>query len=58
MANSDDNLDLRFTAELLTLLNQISVDMQAGKKVSEKKIDKYLADVRKEWRAKTVPPRT
>ncbi len=55
--DSEDNFDHRFTPELLAHFDQISADMRAGKKVSDEEVDKHLADVRKEWLAKIMPPR-
>jgi hypothetical protein len=48
-AEGDENLDHRFTPEVIAGLEQISAEMHAGKTVSMEEGDKHLVDVRQAW---------
>jgi hypothetical protein len=44
-----EDLDDRFTPEVVAQLDRISDDMKSGKSVSMEEVDKHLADVREAW---------
>jgi len=44
-----EDLDHRFTPEVIAGLEQISAEMHAGKTVSMEEVDKHLAEVRQAW---------
>jgi hypothetical protein len=45
-----EDLDARFTPEVIARLDRVSADMQSGKKASKEEVDSQLANAREAWR--------
>ncbi len=48
-SDAEDDLDQRFTPEVIARLDRISNDMKTGKSVSMEEVDQHLAGARKAW---------